>query len=181
MEYNDKFVKYTELLELQMKYRTGIIKDEDLTYDQIILLNRLYDMQMNKMEEENEAAQTTTVSTMSERDLFARLVMAEAGGEDLIGQIMVANVVLNRVNCAYGGDTTITDVIYRSGQFEPVSTGRIWSVTPTASVYEAVDRALAGEDYSNGALYFISAYCDASWFESALTCVAEHGGHVFYK
>ena len=25
-----------------------------LTYDQIILLNRLYDMQMNKMEEENE-------------------------------------------------------------------------------------------------------------------------------
>lgn len=54
MENNDKFVKYTELLELQMKYRTGIIKDEDLTYDQIILLNRLYDMQMNKMEEENE-------------------------------------------------------------------------------------------------------------------------------
>ena len=37
-----------------MKYRTGIIKDEDLTYEQIILLNRLYDMQMNKMEEENE-------------------------------------------------------------------------------------------------------------------------------
>lgn len=54
MENNDKFVKYTELLELQMKYRTGIIKDEDLTYDQIILLNRLYDMKMNKMEEENE-------------------------------------------------------------------------------------------------------------------------------
>lgn len=54
MENNDKFVKYTELLELQMKYRTGIIKDEDLTYEQIILLNRLYDMQINKMEEENE-------------------------------------------------------------------------------------------------------------------------------
>lgn len=54
MENNDKFVKYTELLELQMKYRTGIIKDEELTYEQIILLNRLYDMQMDKMEEENE-------------------------------------------------------------------------------------------------------------------------------
>lgn len=54
MENNDKFVKYTELLELQMKYRTGIIKDEDLTYEQIILLNRLYDMQMNKLQEENE-------------------------------------------------------------------------------------------------------------------------------
>jgi len=136
--------------------------------------------ELKKIEEE-EAAQTTTVSVMSERDLFARLVMAEAGGEDLIGQIMVANVVLNRVNCAYGGSTTITDVIYRPGQFEPVSTGRIWSVSPSASVYEAVDRAMAGEDYSNGALYFVSAYCDASWFESDLTRVAEHGGHVFYQ
>lgn len=58
MENNDKFVKYTELLELQMKYRTGIIKDEDLTYEQIILLNRLYDMQINKMEEENEKNRT---------------------------------------------------------------------------------------------------------------------------
>ena len=54
MENNDKFVKYTELLELQMKYRTGIIKDEDLTYDEVILLNRLYDMQMEKLEQENE-------------------------------------------------------------------------------------------------------------------------------
>lgn len=54
MENSDKFVKYTELLKLQMQYRTGIIKDEDLTYEQIILLNRLYDMQMDKLEKENE-------------------------------------------------------------------------------------------------------------------------------
>ena len=54
MKNNDKYVKYKELLELQMKYRIGIIKDEDLTYEQIILLNRLYDMQMEKLEKENE-------------------------------------------------------------------------------------------------------------------------------
>ena len=137
--------------------------------------------ELERIEEEEKAAEAASAYSMSERELFARLVMAEAGGEDLTGQIMVANVVLNRVNCGYGGDTTITDVIYRPGQFEPVSTGRIWSITPSASVYEAVDRALAGEDYSNGALYFVSAYCDASWFESALTRTAEHGGHVFYK
>lgn len=54
MENNDKYVRYTDLLKLQMKYREGLIKDEDLTYEEVILLNRLYDMQMNKLEEENE-------------------------------------------------------------------------------------------------------------------------------
>lgn len=54
MENNDKYVKYTDLLKLQMKYREGLIKDEDLTYEEVILLNRLYDMQMNKLEQENE-------------------------------------------------------------------------------------------------------------------------------
>ncbi len=138
--------------------------------------------ELEKIEEAKAAEeQASNVSIMSERDLFARLVMAEAGGEDLQGQIMVANVVLNRVACAYGGYSTITDVIYHPGQFEPVWTGRIWSVSPTASVYEAVDSAMAGVDYSNGALYFVSQYCDASWFENELTRVAEHGGHVFYR
>lgn len=54
MENNDKYVKYTDLLKLQMKYREGLIKDEDITYEEVILLNRLYDMQMNKLEQENE-------------------------------------------------------------------------------------------------------------------------------
>lgn len=54
MENNDKYVRYTDLLKLQMKYREGLIKDEDLTYEEVILLNRLYDMQMNKLEQENE-------------------------------------------------------------------------------------------------------------------------------
>ena len=54
MENNDKYVRYTDLLKLQMKYREGLIKDEDLTYEEVILLNRLYDMQMEKLEQENE-------------------------------------------------------------------------------------------------------------------------------
>lgn len=54
MESSEKYVRYADLLKLQMKYREGIIKDEDLTYDEVILLNRLYDMQMEKLEQENE-------------------------------------------------------------------------------------------------------------------------------
>lgn len=51
---SSKLEKYTKLLELQEKYRAGIIKDEDLTYEQMIQLNKLYDMQMEKLEAENE-------------------------------------------------------------------------------------------------------------------------------
>lgn len=46
--------KYNKLLELQKKYRTGVVKDEDLTLNQKLLLNRLYDMQLQKLEEENK-------------------------------------------------------------------------------------------------------------------------------
>ena len=124
--------------------------------------------------------QNTAVSTgTSERELLAKIVMAEAGCEDLQGQIMVVNVILNRLRCGYG--SSITDIIMAPGQFQPVSTGIIWGMTPTASVYEAVDRGLAGEDYSMGALYFVSAYCDYSWFMSDLTFVTQHGGHMFFR
>ena len=54
MEMNSKQKKYNKLLELQKKYRAGIIKDEDLTYEQIILLNRLYDIQLQELEDKNE-------------------------------------------------------------------------------------------------------------------------------
>ena len=174
------------LQKAYMEEESMIVGGESVVFEVLPIVNAKHieeaEEELDEIEEEIAALEQSSSSYgMSERELFAHLVMAEAGGEDLQGQIMVANVVLNRVACAYGGDTTITDVIYRPGQFEPVSTGRIWSVSPTDSVYEAVDRALNGEDYSNGALYFVSQYCDAGWFESALSRVAEHGGHVFYR
>ena len=36
MENNEKYAKYADLLKLQMKYREGLIKDEDLTYEEVI-------------------------------------------------------------------------------------------------------------------------------------------------
>lgn len=46
--------KYKQLLDLQNKYRAGLVKDEDLTLNQKILLNKLYDMQLQKLENENK-------------------------------------------------------------------------------------------------------------------------------
>ncbi len=46
--------KYKQLLDLQKRYRAGLVKDEDLTLNQKILLNKLYDIQLQKLEDENE-------------------------------------------------------------------------------------------------------------------------------
>ena len=111
--------------------------------------------------------------------ILCQIVMCEAGSEDIIGQIMVANVILNRVN-ADGFGSSVYDVVFAAGQFEPVSSGFYWMVTPTESVREAVYRALNGEDYSEGALFFCSRYY-SSWHDAHLTYVTEHGGHIFYR
>ena len=100
-----------------------------------------------------------------------------------MGKIMVANVILNRVAHSKFPDT-VTEVVYASGQFSPVSSGKINRVKISSDTQVAVKRALGGEDYSNGAPYFAARRYAASanmrWFDRSLTKVAVHGGHEFY-
>ena len=126
---------------------------------------------------------------MSDKDYenLLAIVEAEAGGEDLEGRIMVTNVILNRV-VSDEFPENITDVIWeRSGgspQFSPTADGRIYTVTVSDTTREAVNRAIDGEDLSQGALYFIaknqSEQDNIEWFEENLTFLFEHGGHCFY-
>ena len=66
-----------------------------------------------------------------------------------------ADVIINRVLSDEFPDS-VTEVVYAPSQFQPVSNGRINSVKVTAETIRCVDRALDGEDYSNGALYFMN-------------------------
>ena len=115
-----------------------------------------------------------------DRAVLNRIVMAEAGDQDMKGQIMVANVILNRVRSSKFPNT-VYDVVFAPGQFTPVSNGAYDRAVPSASVKEAVSRALEGEDYSQGALYFVMYNTSSSWFRNALTFVGRHGDHNFYK
>ncbi|MGN1140519.1 MAG: cell wall hydrolase [Oliverpabstia sp.] len=134
-----------------------------------------------------ELAGTTRMSDKDYENLLA-IVEAEAGGEDLEGRIMVANVILNRVaNEQFPND--VTSVIWdRSGgspQFSPTADGRIYTVTISDTTREAVNRAIDGEDLSQGALYFISKnHADSEnvdWFDKHLTFLFQHGQHSFYE
>ncbi len=120
--------------------------------------------------------------------ILYKIVEAEAGSEDRIGKILVANVVLNRLADDSFPDT-VEGIVFQQeagvAQFSPVANGRYYSAIPEEDTIEAVEAALRGEDYSDGALYFMARkYADGDnvkWFDDNLDCVLVHGGHEFYK
>ena len=137
-----------------------------------------------KKEEERRKAELMEAFDDADYHNFLRIVEAEAGDNDVQGKMMVANVILNRV-VDPKFPNTITGVIFSPGQFSPISNGSFYRVQVRASTVEAVERALNGEDNSQGALFFmdrrIAAKRAASWFDSSLTYLHSSGGHEFFK
>lgn len=120
-------------------------------------------------------------------DILLRIVEAEAGGEDEDGKLLVANVVLNRVNSEAFPNSVKEVVMQKNGrvtQFSPVASGSIWRVEISEETVRAVERAMVGEDISQGALYFASRKYASSdsmrWFDQKLTFLFRHGGHEFF-
>lgn len=128
-----------------------------------------------------------TILSQEDYENLLRIVEAEAGGEDEKGKILVANVILNRVGCESFPDS-ITEVILQQSngvcQFSPVGNGRFYTVKVSDATIQAVNKALEGEDYSQGALYFAARkYADSrsmQWFDESLIFLFEHGGHEFF-
>lgn len=135
------------------------------------------------------AAYSESQLVMSDEDYknLLRIVEAEAGGEDLKGKILVANVIFNRVKSPEF-PSNVTDVVWQqtggNPQFSPTADGRIYTVTVSEETKEAVNRAIDGEDYSKGALYFVEeTYAEESnmkWFKEELKILFRHGEHDFY-
>ncbi len=115
--------------------------------------------------------------SLEDFDALCKIVHAEAGSEDMEGQIMIANVVMNRVQSDIFPDY-IQDVIMQVGQFEPVSRGSFFGTNPSKTTREAVMRALNGEDLSQGALYFQKS-TSKIWDDHEY--LFRHGNHSFYK
>ena len=124
----------------------------------------------------------------SEYEDLLRIVEAEAGGEDKMGKMLVANVVLNRVEHE-SFPNTVSEVIFQSEngttQFSPISDGRFYRVKISEETREAVDAALRGEDNSQGALYFAARKAadddKMRWFDQNLNRLFAYGGHEFFS
>ncbi|MBE5949780.1 MAG: cell wall hydrolase [Lachnospiraceae bacterium] len=122
--------------------------------------------------------------TEEEYNILLHIAAAEAGGCDIYGRILVVNVILNRVDTK-GFPNTIKEVVFQKNQFSPATKGTLWNVNVSDKTKEAVDRALAGEDYSCGALFFAArkrlSESTMSRFDTKYEKLFEHDGHDFYK
>ncbi len=122
--------------------------------------------------------------TKEDYEALIRITHSEAGNQDDIGKMLVTNVVINRKNDNYYPNTIIEVIFQNNGttyQFQPVKNGTFYSVNVTQSTIDCVNRVLAGEDYSQGALYFTRQTASTSWFNTKLTFLFNHGDHYFYK
>lgn len=94
----------------------------------------------------------------SDRELLARIIQCEAGGEGDNGMKAVATVVMNRVNATIGEYARVSqggnirNVIFQTGQFDcaretingKYNSQNIYNMQPTDVHYEIADWALSG-------------------------------------
>lgn len=136
---------------------------------------------------------------MDTRELFARLLECEAGGEGTDGMQGVASVIMNRAHIPYGefarvsqgGD--VRSIIEQMGQFTCMKTSvggyynpqNIYNMTPTEVHYDIVDWALGGGILGgvDNSLFFYNPYntnC-AEYFPSMVGVIHNRvGNHCFY-
>lgn len=113
----------------------------------------------------------------SDRELLARLVRAEAGGEGFQGQVAVAQVVFNRMK-DQRFPNTLSGVVYQKKQFSPVANGSI-NKTAHQTNYDAVDYALRNGDVTQNALYFYAPSLVRSPYMESLRHLTVIGVHHF--
>lgn len=111
-----------------------------------------------------------------DRYLLANLIYCEAGAEPYSGQVAVGSVVINRVLSSVYPDT-VTGVIYQSGQFSPVASGRLALALgegrATAACYQAADEVMSGTTNVGNCVYFRTPV-------DGITPKYRIGGHIFY-
>jgi len=124
-----------------------------------------------------------------DRELFARILTAEAGNQGPVGMLAAGNVVMNRVSQpGYGNG--VRDVIMKPGQFSPMNsvTGyargeqgqNIDAIRPDETAYMVADSLLSGTagDITGGATHFYNPdISNPSWAEGK--DFTRIGDHVF--
>lgn len=118
--------------------------------------------------------------------LLAKIVMAEAEGCNIQTKVLVAMVVLNRVQSDQFPNT-VHDVIFQqcaggTYQFSPIGDGRWDSVEPDRYCYKAIEIAKQSIcDCSGGALYFENCTDKDNWHSRNLEYLYESEGIRFYR
>ena len=152
----DTEIRYTEKLQLSNKI------------DNLKVVTK----KKRKKSKSEPIIQTPLIS--NEVELLARVIYAEAGNQDRVGKLLVADVVLNRCNDDSFPDDIIS-VISQPHQFETYSTGAIWKYDLDDSCIDvALQEMEAIKRYNEDVLYFRTGR-----FHTYGTPAFKHQDHYF--
>ncbi|MDI6813142.1 MAG: cell wall hydrolase [Desulfitobacteriaceae bacterium] len=110
-------------------------------------------------------------------ELLARVIYAEARGEDFEGQVAVGAVVLNRIRDPQF-PKSIREVIYQQGAFTAVMDRQI-HLEPDNQAYKAALVALEGEDPTGGAVYYYNPRLATDRWIKSRPVIKRIGNHTF--
>lgn len=142
-------------------------KSDIADYEAQLKKQRAYEAELEKQKAIEDAKRLEEIKRQEEQlppftggdendiSMLAALIECEAGGESYEGKLAVGSVVINRVRSSYFPNTLV-EVIYQSGQFSPVASGRYATVLSRGASQECVRAAtevLAGNITLN-CLYF---------------------------
>ncbi|MGN0601557.1 MAG: cell wall hydrolase [Oscillospiraceae bacterium] len=131
----------------------------------------------------NTYSSGTVNYTSEEFEMMCYVLQNEAGYLSESSKIAVSNVILNRVKSP-NFPNSISGVLTSNNQFTSIRNYYNRTNPPTQNTRNCVQRALKGEDNSNGAVYYYAPkYCggsSAQWFESLNFCM-ELEGQRFFK
>ena len=126
---------------------------------------------------------------LTQRDLLAKTLQAEAGNQGYNGMVAVGSVIMNRL----AGGSDLGKVILQPGHFSAWNSitgyaggeqGQDMDFTPSARSYEVADALLSGnyEDPTGGAThYYNPALADPIWGASGGGEWQTIGSHIFGK
>ena len=113
----------------------------------------------------------------SDYELLARIISAEARGEDYLGQVAVGAVILNRIEHPSFPDT-LSGVIYQKGAFSCLNDGQFYEPIED-SAYSAARDAINGLDPSGGAIYYYNPSTATSKWIFSRPVITTIGNHRF--
>lgn len=137
----------------------------------------------------------------SDRELLARLIQCEAGGEGDNGMKAVATVIINRLNSTVGEYSRISqggnlrNIIFQEGQFDCAretikdnyNSQNIYNMNPTEIHYNIADWALSGNKLNEigECLWYLNPFsptCGSTFpYNGSGTFHTRLGEHCFYR
>lgn len=162
LEFSDNIQISDEWIAIDYEGYSGFVSAEFVKIDFHIDSGETLEQAEERKKKEAEEKRKKEIEKLAATNaddltLLAALIQCEAGNQPYEGQVAVGAVVMNRVlSPAY--PNTIRDVIFASGQFTPVGSGKVGALINSGNIrsvsFSAAQDAMAGVNPVGGATHF---------------------------